>query len=264
MSSINEKYFSILKDYFSDLAEWNKKKGFQGFNSQSEIYKIYSPELMRSILNSLTDDLSNLNWDAQQKNVKNLGGLKTSYLGSAFSWQKDSNETSEFLKKTSLYSDTCIIRDPVLSELLAYQLRGSGEILSFLFVVNHALKMLEIESLFSTDINPPICALAPSEVFILQKKGIWESTDEFILDKLVPIYVSELFGQHFESSDDFIDHLEKFKNFNEFDSFLNNSNKILRGLNGEEIDVPTASQILDVGESAISYLDTVTSELNEH
>jgi len=237
MSSIEEKYFLILKDYFSDLVKWNEKKGKQGIDPIREIYKIYSPELMKSVLESLTDDLLNLNWDAQVNKLKKIGGLKTSYLGDAFSYQKKPTQTFDFLKKTSLYADTSIIKDSILSEALAYKKRESGEALSFSFIAKHALNIMKIEELFSSDLDPPICVLAPSSVLTLKNEGIWESTDNLINDKLVPFYVSEILGRSFESSEDLREYLEKFKSFEDFNSVLKKSNVVFEDSDGKQVAI---------------------------
>jgi hypothetical protein len=73
MPAVSEKYFSILKDYFSDLEQWTRKKKALGPASLNEIYKLYDHSLMKTILESLTEELLNLNWDAQTKQVERSG-----------------------------------------------------------------------------------------------------------------------------------------------------------------------------------------------
>lgn len=240
MSSVEEKYFLILKDYFSDLFEWIEKKGSNSTNPMSEIFKIYSPDLMKNTLDSLTYDLSKLNWDAQLVKIKKIGGLKTVYLGDAFTYQKKPTQTFDFLKKTALYADTSIIRDSILSEALAYQNRGTGEGLSFPFIAYHALSILKIEGLFASDIEPQICTLAPSSFLTLQKQGIREKTDKLINEKIFPFYVSEIFGKVFESDEELTDYLEQFKSFEEFKSVLKKSKVVFESPTGEKMDTEVA------------------------
>lgn len=235
MSSIEEKYFLILKDYFSDLSKWIQKKRKHRVDIVNEIFKVYSPELMSSILESLTADLLNLNWDSQTNKLKKIGGTKTAYLGDAYSWKKEPAQTFDFLKKTSLYADTTIIKDSILSEALAYEDRKTGEEISFSLIAQHALNLIKIEDLFSSDLDPPICFLAPSSVLTLKNEGKWESTNHLINDKIVPFYCSEVFGKSYESSEEFIDYIEKFKSFEEINSVLKKSNIVFYDVDGKQV-----------------------------
>ncbi len=125
-------------------------------------------------------------------------------------------KTFNFLKKTALYSDTTIINDPILSELMALQLRGTGEGQAFHIVAQYALQLLANKELFDSDVNPPICYLAPSTTLILQERHTYEATQNLVENHIVPLYSSLLFNRSFSSAEEVFNFLEKFKNFKEF------------------------------------------------
>ncbi len=165
-----------------------------------------------------------------------IRGLKTSYLGDAYVHQKNPAQTFDFLKKTSLYADTSIIKDSIVSELLAFQQRKTGEVPSFSIITQYALNMMKIEELFSSDLDRPICILAPSSYLSLEKKGVRESIDELMNDKIVPLYASELFGRKFDSAEELINYLERFNTFKEFYSALDQSTFPFQNPDGVTVD----------------------------
>lgn len=220
MSKVTERYFSILKDYFGDLLDWTSRKGYSESESVRAIMELYNPSLMKTLMESLHQELVNLDWVAQENAIAGLGGLKTAYLGYAYMWKKSPTVTFDFLKKTGLYSDTIIINDPILTELITWQKRGSGGVLSFYIVAQWVLSLLAIEDLFSSELNPPICILAPPEVFSLERRNLLGATDCFVEENLLPAYASDLFGKSFASSEKLWDFLSRIKDFNEFISLV--------------------------------------------
>ena len=147
MSKVTERYFSILKDYFGDLLDWVSRKGYSESESIRATMELYSPTLIKTMMESLHQELLNLDWAAQENTVARLGGLKTAYLGHVYMYLRSPTVTFDFLKKTALYNDTIIINDPLLSELLTWQKRGAGDVLSFHLVAQWALSLLAIEDL---------------------------------------------------------------------------------------------------------------------
>lgn len=168
------------------------------------------------MMDSLYEELSNLDWKAQADGIKRLGGIRSSYLGNAYIYLNENNKTFDVLKKTALYSDTTLVNDPLLSELLTWKQRGSGEDRSFQILAQYALQLTSIEELFSTDLSPPICYLAPSSVFTLERQNATETTQTFIEENIVPFYASFLFKREFVSSDELFDFLSRFATFKDF------------------------------------------------
>lgn len=221
MSKVTERYFSILKDYFGPLLDWASRKGLgTGPESIQATVELYNPSLMKTVMESLHQELVNLDWTAQENTVAGLGGLKTAYLGYAYIYKKSPTVTFDFLKKTGLYSDTIIINDPILTELITWQKRGTGEIVSFHLISQWALRLLAIEDLFSSDLNPPICILGASEVSSFERRNLLGATERFVEENMLPSYASDLFGKSFTSSKELRDFLSKIKDFNEFISLV--------------------------------------------
>lgn len=220
MSKVSERYFSIIKDYFSDLLDWASRKGYYGPESLQATAELYSPRLMKTVMESLYHELVSLDWIAQENTIATLGGLRTAYLGHAYMYKRSSTETFDFLKKTSLYSDTTIINDPILSELLTWRKRGTGEVISFHLVAQWAIHLLSIEDLFSSELSPPICILAPCSVLSLEARNLLDVAERFIHENVVPSYASDLFGKDLASSKKLRRFLSKIKNFNEFTALM--------------------------------------------
>jgi hypothetical protein len=220
MSKVTEKYFLILKDYFGPLRDWASRKGYSGSEALKGAMELYSPALMKTTLESLHQELMSLEWSSQETDVAKIGGLKTSYLGQMYAYLSNPTSTIDFLKKTCMYSDTIIINDSILSELLTWRKRGTGELISFNLVALWALHLLSIEDLFSSELDPPICVLAPCAVVSLEKRNILASTDRFINENTVTSYASDLFERNFASHQDLMIFLSKIKDFNEFASLV--------------------------------------------
>lgn len=231
MSKVTEQYFSILKDYFSELLDWASRKGYSGPESIQATAQLYNPTLMKTLMESLHQELMNLNWTAQENTVARLGGLKTAYMGHVYMYGRSPTVTHDFLKKTGLYADTTIIRDPILSELLAWKERRTGEVLSFHLVAQWALHLLAMEELFSSELDSPICILAPSHILSLGENSV-EATDRFIHDEIVPLLASYLFGKNFTSHEKLMDFLSKVKSFNELNSLVQKP-EMLISIDGE-------------------------------
>jgi hypothetical protein len=216
LNKITEQYFSILKDYFADLQKWNSKRGYSGPESVEGIAELYNPESMKGTMETLSQELKKLDWETQSSVNEKVGGLRTAYLGQGYIHMNYPETTFNFMKKTALYMDEIIVNDPLLSELLTWQKRGTGETLSFNLVAQYALQLLSIEDLFISDTDQPICCLAPSSVVSLENRGIREKTEKFIEDCVVPSYASGLFNKNFESKEDLENYLGTFKSFGDF------------------------------------------------
>jgi hypothetical protein len=220
LTKVSEKYFSILEDYFKPLKEYTEKKGLPV--SQC-ICDVYSALAITGILFTLSEELKRLDWSYQKNKIVNMHGVKTSYLGGAYLYHSYPESTVNFLKKTALYSDTLVINDPILSELLAWEKRKTGELSTFNLVAQYAVRLLTMEKMFCSDIDPPICFLAPCSVLCLGNQ-VYGPTDEFIHEAIIPKYAGSIFDRNFISSQEVVEYLEKFGSFEEFSSTVKKSN----------------------------------------
>ncbi|MDH5447608.1 MAG: hypothetical protein OEX01_01195 [Candidatus Bathyarchaeota archaeon] len=259
MSTTTERYFSILKDYFSDLEKWASKKRYTDLELSRAINTLYSPTMMKTTIESLFQELSKLRWSTQASNVAKLGGLKATYLGEVYAYKRSSLETFDYLKKMGLYSDTIIFNDPILSEALTFEKRQTGEVTSFHLVAHWAHRLLAIEDLFRSELNTPICTLAPSYVFSLEKEGILESTDCFLRETVTPLLASDIFQHEFRSLQELMEFLSHIKSFDEFIS-LTKKPELLVIPEGDPVDENYLQSLREYYESkynsAFSLLDS--------
>lgn len=245
LNKISERYFAILRDYFGGLLDWSSKKGRPKSQLGMSIAELYNPSLMKTTMETLTQELMSLNWANQSSAIERIGGLRTAYLGHGYIWQSRPEKTFDFLKKTSLYTDTVIVNDPILTELLAWQERGTGEIVSFTLVAADALSLLPLEDLFNSDVGPPVCCLAPCQVISFKNMGIDKIIDEFLDEHVVSLYASELLGRELKSKKELMEYLSTFRDFEDFISNVQKSDLKLADVYGrpvEENDYLTVKQ----------------------
>ena len=169
MNKVTEQYFRILKEYFGDVFKFAEKENFDIYKYAKNLVEIYDANLAELTLESLYCDLMKLDWDSQIDYLQNLGGLKSFYMGNGFSYVKPFSDTTNFLKRAGLYTDTIILDDNVLSNLKSWKERNEDLRLNFFLTVHNAIENLAHENLFE-DLNPPICALAPSFIWYSDKK----------------------------------------------------------------------------------------------
>lgn len=233
----DERYFTIIKDYFGDFAQFCKRKNVltlqESVNACGELYPL---RMIEPIMTSLYEELSSLDWETQANQIKKLGGVCSSYLGNAYIYLNEKNKTFDVLKKTALYSDTTLVNDPLLSELCTWKQRETGADRSFQILAQYALQLLSIEELFSNDINPPICYLAPSSVLILKQQNALETTQNFIEESVITFYASALFKRDFVSSNELFEFLSKFGNFRDFLAAIQKSEISLINPDGMLVD----------------------------
>ena len=82
MNKVTDRYFSILKDYFGLAYKLSSKKKFELEATTKILRDVYDDIVMKSMLDTLSEDLNNLNWSTQETEIRKLTGLKASYLGS--------------------------------------------------------------------------------------------------------------------------------------------------------------------------------------
>lgn len=199
MSKTAEQYFSILNEYFREAYEIASKNKFVKDNYWNKTIEAYDPASAIAIMDSLYEDLKKIDWGSQEQRIRNTGGLKASYTGSVYSYLQNVSQTAQFLKKASLYADTIIINDSILSELWAWQKKGrTGWEISFPVVLNSAIDYLCLKDLFVTDVEPPVCSLAPALVWSLEKENRLNIADNMVYQTETSV-ASQVFGEEFSS-----------------------------------------------------------------
>jgi hypothetical protein len=219
LDKVTERYFSILKDYFGEAFKLAQKKKLESRELVRILDETYDDILIRSTLDSLNEDLSNLNWSSRETAIKRLGGLRASYIGSRFTYFPQSPVLSNFLRKTALYADTVILNDDILLKLKASQSVESIPKLHLVEIGIEAIEWLSMESLFASDSDPPICALAPSLSWD-PDSNLSFSKHDAILDTVIADFGSDLFGKEFISSENLIRFLSEENDFNKLYSIM--------------------------------------------
>jgi len=133
-------YFSILRDYFEPIAKLENKHKYPRDQTMQVLPQIYDISTLKSTLNCLYGDLSKLDWTSQEQSLKDMTGVRTSYVGIDIQGTKE--EALGYLKRICLYSDIIIMNDPLLSELRAWKMRKErGYVPSFMYVTDSALNL---------------------------------------------------------------------------------------------------------------------------
>lgn len=214
MKPLTEKYFSILRDYFEPIAKLENKHKYPRDQTMQVLPQIYDISTLKSTLDCLYGDLSKLDWTSQEQSLRDMTGVRTSYVGIDIQGTKE--EALGYLKRICLYSDIIIMNDPLLSELRAWKMRKErGYVPSFMYVTDFALNLLGIEDLFLADSDPPICVLAPSLVWNLQERKLLEKVDDLSTNCSLA-YASEVFDRHFTTIAELRTFLSRVKEASEF------------------------------------------------
>jgi len=205
LKPVVDEYFSILKDYFGEAFRIASRNEYRKERYRLFLEKVYDNNLIKSTLDSLFDELANLDWKNQETVVRNIGGLKAGYVGSEYGYKKHVSSTSEFLRKTCLYADTVVMEDQILDQLISWRKRKTYARMDFNFILEFAIEYLALEHLFLSDFDPPICTLAPSSQWILEQNDLRDVAWHHMRETTTAC-ASELFDKTFPSFDD----LEKF------------------------------------------------------
>jgi hypothetical protein len=209
LTKVVEQYFSILDDYFRDAHKIASKNRFVKDNYWGKILEIYDPVSASAIMDSLYDDLRKIDWGAQEQHIQNTGGLKASYAGSMYGYLQDIPQTERFLKKTALYADTIILNDSILSELWSWQKKGrTGWEISFPIALISAIDFLYLKELFISDVDTPVCSLAPALAWSLDKENRLNTADDIVHQTEASIG-SRVFGKKFSSYEELTMFLSK-------------------------------------------------------
>ena len=224
--SIEQKYATILKDYFYEDFKVAKMANFNQRKYRIAIRKKYGDSAIAySILLSLACELENVDWAEQEKRIRNMNCLKAHYVGSEYGFKEPSAmSSSNFIKRTALYADTIILEEQILNTLhgLTRDKPSSVDIFEKLLVtVDYAIEFLSLDenSVFSSDSGSPICVIAPSHRWSLKNHNI--DKEIFELTKICTIdYSNEVFGNRFKSYND----LKKYLSTLDIDRFLASQN----------------------------------------
>lgn len=209
MTKTVEQYFSILYGYFEEAYEIALKNRFVKEKYWNKMLELYEPSLVITLMDSLYDDLRKIDWEAQEQHIRNTGGLKVSYSGSVYGYLQDVPQTAQFLKKASLYADTIILNDNILSELWTWQKKGkTGWEISFPLVLSWAIDFLYLKGLFVSNMKIPVCSLAPPFAWSPEKEGFFKTADDIVHQNEV-LLGSRVFGRKFSSYEELTTFLKK-------------------------------------------------------
>jgi len=204
-----EQYFSILYDYFGEAYGIASKNRFVKEKYWNKVLEVYDPSLIIGVMDSLYDDLRKIDWGAQEQHIRNTGGLKVSYSGAVYGYLQDVPQTAQFLKKASLYADTIILNDNILSELWSWQKKGkTGWEISFPIVLSWAIDFLYLRGLFVSNMKIPVCSLAPPLAWSHEKESFFETADNLVHQNEI-LLGSRVFGRKFSSYEELTTFLKK-------------------------------------------------------
>ena len=185
MDKLTENYFQILEDHFSLI-----HNVMSGTKNDAEkialILKIYPPKTQETMLESLYEDLVSLDWSSRKITVHKSPGIKSSF--SDFLSSNNLENTKRFLRRIALYSDTILLDDPILTELITLKNRQKTQTntsdlsltLSFFIISKVSENMLKIRNLFFSDEEIPICFLTPSQMWTLNDEKLHYKADNLV------------------------------------------------------------------------------------
>lgn len=236
MTKAVEQYFSILYDYFGEAYGIACKNRFVKEKYWNKMLALYDPSLTIAVMDSLYDDLRKIDWEAQEQHIRNTGGLKVSYSGSVYGYLQDVPQTAQFLKKASLYADTIILNDSILSELWSWQKkRKTGWEISFPIVLSSAIDFLYLKGLFVSNMKIPVCSLAPPLAWSPEKENPLETADNIVHQSEV-LLGSQVFRQKFSSYEELKTFLSKIASPEVFFSLVKDPS-LLHNPNGAGISL---------------------------
>lgn len=104
MTKCVETYFRLLRAYFGKSCKIAVNTRFDRTKYFPELNRVYNVSQCKSFLNDFFNEFSKIDWDIQEKNVKNVTGFKATYFGSGCR-HLGKSIFSDFLRKVGLYSD---------------------------------------------------------------------------------------------------------------------------------------------------------------
>jgi hypothetical protein len=151
LRDFNAKYLKILEDYFGAHYERMKKKGQSIEQASTESMMGYTPQIARSVYESMNEEIARLDWDGVEHRIAQQGGVKALIEAPV-----ESLLSTKSIQRLALYADTVIFahrkRVSLDAPLMHPQVVLQGRILQ-------ALGLLQAKDLFLADVTPPIAAI---------------------------------------------------------------------------------------------------------
>ena len=238
MDKLTENYFQILEDHFSLI-----HNVMSGTKNDAEkialILKIYPPKTQETMLESLYEDLVSLDWSSRKITVHKSPGIKSSF--SDFLSSNNLENTKRFLRRIALYSDTILLDDPILTELITLKNRQKTQTntsdlsltLSFFIISKVSENMLKIRNLFFSDEEIPICFLTPSQMWTLNDEKLHDKADNLVKENALAL-ASDVIGKNFSSIGSLTKYLKMTSDLNTFILGLKNP-QMLTDKNGLQL-----------------------------
>jgi hypothetical protein len=232
MTKCVETYFKLLRAYFGKPFKIAVNMRFDRAKYVPELNRVYNPLQCNSVLDEFFNEFNKIDWDLQERNVKNVVGFKATYFGSSYR-HLGKSIFSDFLRKVGLYSDSIIIQDQIFHQLYNWKVLSADSKITFLNIARLAIDYLLIEDLFKSDTGQPICILAPCPLRQSIKYGFEADTVAWSR-KILPMYASDLFKEEFSSYSDLTKYLSEIRAYHQFKERIKNPDLFIDPL-GREI-----------------------------
>jgi hypothetical protein len=257
VQGITQEYFSILDNYFGECFKIAKRDNFVRDSYWKKINGVYDPITINSLMDSLYEDLSKINWSFQENSIQNSCGLKVAYSGSVFGYSQEISQITSFLKKTALYADNILMNDNIYSELWSWKKKGQlGFEISFSLICFNAIDLLCLKDFFISDSEIPVCTLTPPMMWKFNERHLETTIDESLYQSEVT-KANQFFGKDFSSRKELQKFLGQFDNPKDF--FINSKKPfLLQGPNGKPLGAKDFFQIRQNFETKYSRSFTNT------
>ena len=202
----HEKYFEIIEDYFGIHYEKMKEKGRSPVEAALKSIELYDTTLAVSVVNSLLDELSGLDWNSLENSVKQQSGLKSLVQSPTEALNLD------VAKRIALYADTTIFSGFLLNPFRRQWHQLVSPSWRIYAAIRTSLELLEIKDLFLSDISPPIAVLArPTAFSDVEVQKNWRHQAD--LDSCA--LFSQVFGKKFSSISEVLEFVSRYKTLDE-------------------------------------------------
>jgi hypothetical protein len=230
---LTKDYFNIIKEYFEDDYKYCKADNFSKETLIKIRFKYYNETVAKSIIMSLYEDLSKLDWRSQEEKIKRSACIKAHYVGSEYGYKEPSaGAISNFIRKTALYADTIILDEQILSQLTT-SFSTSGQVALY-SAIDYAFEFMSLEEngIFESNPDYPICQLAPPIQWLLSERNLEKTAWDLICESTKD-YANQLYDTHFKTIEELRNYLSQIDN----SQYLNcKNNQRLMTLDGITID----------------------------
>jgi hypothetical protein len=187
--AFHEKFFQILEDYFGLHFKEMIDKHWPIGVAASRSISAYGEAVARSVVDTLLEELENLDWSGVQASLRQQGGVKAMAEAPV-----DALFEPRPVQAVSLYADTIALSMHTLHSMdgtrLLETVHNPFGALSHLIVVSLAL--LQMRELFLADVRPPIAVLVRPPMLV--NSQIYRLNEELGLG-----LCSDAFGKTFSS-----------------------------------------------------------------